>query len=156
MGRPIGDVLNGNKKEKYKQPYEFLQDELPEKKILANEPKEMRVMSEGHDVDKFYPPDEGKKFDSGKLRWDLLMWDVLQDLAKVITYGAEKYTPNNWQKNPMWKYKAAYMRHYVAWLLGEENDQESGLHHLAHAMCNLMFLHWQDKNRVRTYPKKGD
>jgi len=82
------------------------------------------------------------------------MWDVLQDLAKVITYGAEKYEANNWQKNPMWKYKAAYMRHYVAWLLGEENDKESGLHHLAHAMCNLMFLHWQDKQLVKSYPEK--
>lgn len=94
----------------------------------------------------------GLKYDTGKIRWDLIAWDVIEDLAKVLTYGAKIYKPNNWQKNPKWKYEAAYMRHYVAWLLGEDNDPQSGLPHLAHAMCNLMFLSWQDKHRTKTYP----
>lgn len=86
---------------------------------------------------------EGMKFDVGKLRWDLLPLEVSKGVVKILTYGAQKYKPNNWQKVEMWRYKAAFMRHYEAWLSGEENDKESGLHHLDHAMCNLYFIRWK-------------
>jgi hypothetical protein len=32
------------------------------------------------------------------------------------------------------------MRHLSAWQQGEEIDEESGLPHMAHAMCNLRML----------------
>lgn len=89
----------------------------------------------------------GRKFDSGKLRWDLYMFDVAEDVVEILTYGAAKYDPNNWQKVDIERYKAAFMRHYVAWLLGEERDKESGLTHLAHAGCNLMFMAWIEKHK---------
>jgi len=88
----------------------------------------------------------GKKFDGGKLRYDLIPADTFKQLVEVITFGANKYAPNNWQKVESDRYIAALYRHVEAWRMGEERDQESGLHHLAHAMCNVLFLLWKDDN----------
>lgn len=90
----------------------------------------------------------GLKYDDDKLRWDLLPFDVVEGVVDILTYGAKKYKPNNWQKVEMWRYKAAFMRHFVAWWLGEDRDEESGRHHLDHALCNLMFIRWKIKYEV--------
>ncbi len=86
------------------------------------------------------------KDDTGKLRWDLLPVEPLEDLVEVITYGSQKYGPNNWQAVPNGKdrYYAAAMRHIMAWRAGDKRDEESGLLHLSHAMCCLVFLSWLD------------
>ena len=39
------------------------------------------------------------------------------------------------------------MRHLIAWSNGEDNDKESGLSHLGHAACNIMFLLHMKKYR---------
>ena len=90
--------------------------------------------------------DNGRKFDSGKLRWDLLPFDVIEDVVDILTYGAEKYEPNNWQKVAKERYIAALMRHLVAHLKGEILDQESGRSHLSHLLCNAVFLRWKEKH----------
>ena len=84
----------------------------------------------------------GLKKDHGKDRWDLLPWEEVEEIVKVLTFGANKYADNNWQKVPQGRerYFAAAMRHLVAWRRGEERDPESGLKHLAHAGCCLLFL----------------
>jgi len=83
---------------------------------------------------------EGKKWDDGKDRWDLVPQASLDDLVKVITYGAKKYGDENWKNVESSRYYAAAMRHIAAWRRGEWRDKESGLPHLAHAMCSLMFV----------------
>ena len=88
----------------------------------------------------------GRKYDKGKLLWDLFPFDVAEGVVDILTYGAGKYDPNNWQNVETYRYFSAFMRHIVAWLGGEELDQESGKHHLDHALCNLMFIRWQDKH----------
>ena len=90
----------------------------------------------------------GLKFDKGKDRWDLLVWFVIRDVVKIMTFGAEKYADNSWQGNVPFKekYFASLMRHISDWRMGEKVDPESGMHHLAHAICNCMFLIWGDKN----------
>jgi hypothetical protein len=85
----------------------------------------------------------GMKFDSEKLRWDLLPYDAIEKVVEILTYGAEKYEPNNWQKVETERYRAALMRHFVAETKGEDYDQESGLLHLAHLCCNAVFLLWK-------------
>jgi len=87
----------------------------------------------------------GMKTDNDKLRWDLLPFDVIEEIVDIMTYGAKKYEPNNWKKVEMWRYKAALLRHIVAWWLGEDLDKESGRHHLSHALCNLVFIRWKTK-----------
>jgi hypothetical protein len=88
----------------------------------------------------------GRKFDGGKLRYGLLPPLALKETVKVLTFGAQKYEPDNWKYVPDAKrrYFDALQRHLWAWKEGEVLDPESGIHHLAHAMCCLMFLHEHD------------
>jgi len=92
--------------------------------------------------------DEGMKHDTGKLRWDLLPYDAVEKVVEIMTYGAKKYAPNNWQMVKKERYFAAMMRHIVAEIGGEDCDQESGLLHLSHAACNILFLLWKKLNGV--------
>jgi hypothetical protein len=89
---------------------------------------------------------EGKKFDSGKPRWSLLPEGAVADIVDVLEFGAKKYAENNWQMVPegRTRYYDAAMRHIESWRNGELNDPETGLPHLAHAGCCLMFLSWLD------------
>lgn len=90
------------------------------------------------------------KFDSGKLRYSLVPPVAVEAMAKVLTYGAKKYKPNNWQKaEDFSRYTDALYRHLEAWRSGQEFDDESGLSHLSHALTNIAFLVWHDANKVR-------
>jgi len=81
------------------------------------------------------------KFDAGKLRYSLIPPKATKELAKVLTYGARKYKPNNWQKvEDKTRYVDALYRHLEAWRADEKIDSESGLSHLSHALTNIAFL----------------
>ena len=84
----------------------------------------------------------GEKHDHGKPRYDLEQTLAIEEYIKVLTFGAEKYSPDNWRKVPDLhrRYYAAARRHMASWKKGEAHDGESGLHHLAHAMCCIAFL----------------
>lgn len=88
----------------------------------------------------------GKKDDAGKLRFDLLPWKAVASTAGVTTFGAAKYTENGWQTVPRAKsrYFAAALRHLWSWWTAateaDRLDPESGLPHLAHAACCILFL----------------
>jgi hypothetical protein len=88
----------------------------------------------------------GRKYDGDKLEYGLLPPFALEETVKVLTFGAQKYERDNWQKVPDSKrrYFDALQRHVWAWKQGEQFDEESGIHHLAHAMCCLMFLYEHD------------
>lgn len=88
----------------------------------------------------------GRKFDGNKLEYGLLPPYALEETVRVLTFGAQKYERDNWKKVPDSKrrYFDALQRHVWAWKQGEQIDPESGLHHLAHAMCCLMFLYEHD------------
>ena len=85
-----------------------------------------------------------KKYDQNKTRMDLVPLSVVESIAKVLTMGAQKYAENSWQNLPdFWKrYKAALLRHLTAIDKGELIDQESGLPHIDHVLCNAAFLSW--------------
>ena len=89
---------------------------------------------------------EGRKYDSGKPMYNLLPADALEEVVKVLTYGALKYNEpidqENWRlvQNPEQRYFAACQRHLWAIRRGELNDPESGILHYAHAITSLMFL----------------
>lgn len=78
-------------------------------------------------------------------RYGLIPVAPIAELARVYGYGAEKYGDNNWRKGYQWGLSYdALQRHVNAFWAGEEYDEESGLHHLAHAMfhlCTLMTFH---------------
>jgi hypothetical protein len=72
---------------------------------------------------------------------DLLPREALVEIAKGFGFGAGKYGRFNWRKGLKWsRVYSALQRHLVAWNAGDDKDPESGLNHLAHAGCNLMFL----------------
>lgn len=83
----------------------------------------------------------GARFNAGKPDFSLIPMCTLEDEARVWEYGRAKYAAWNWTKGMAWSIPfACAMRHMAAWQRGEECDPESGLPHLAHAMCNLRML----------------
>lgn len=92
-------------------------------------------------------PATALKYDAGKPRMELLSNEALCAIARVLAYGAQKYTKDgeggehNWRKGFDWsRLYGAAMRHVMAHMDGEDKDPESGLSHLAHAGCCIMFL----------------
>jgi hypothetical protein len=85
---------------------------------------------------------QGVKFDQGKPQWSLMPWKALSQVVDVLTYGAKKYSPDNWKKvpNARQRYIDAGFRHVTAYALGEKNDSETGKNHLAHAICCFLYL----------------
>lgn len=81
------------------------------------------------------------KADQGKLRYDLLPVYALEGVAKIFTYGAQKYDDNNWMKSVQPdRYYAAMMRHLAEFRKGNTLDEESGLNHIDHALtCLVMY-----------------
>lgn len=89
---------------------------------------------------------EAKKFDHGKLDWSLLPLVSVEEVIKVLEFGAKKYSKNNWQNLPDFKtrYINAMYRHLASYAKGEAEDPETGLSHMAHAACNALFLIWKE------------
>jgi hypothetical protein len=83
---------------------------------------------------------EGMKFDNGKPDYSLLPFAAVDEVVKVLTYGAAKYDRFNWEKVDAVRYQAATMRHFSTHMQGEKIDPESGISHLAHAICSLLYL----------------
>lgn len=84
---------------------------------------------------------ESKKFDGGKPRMELLPGDALTEVAKVLAEGAKKYDDHNWRKGMKHsRLLGAALRHIHVYNDGEDLDPETGLSHLAHASCCLLFL----------------
>jgi hypothetical protein len=84
----------------------------------------------------------GRKFDGDKLQYGLIPPLALRETVKVLTYGAEKYEPDNWRRVPdgQRRYFDAAQRHLWAYKEGEMHDPETGVNHLAHALCCIMFM----------------
>ena len=90
-----------------------------------------------------------KKFDGNKLMWDLIPWDVLEEVVKAYTHGAKKYGANCWQTVPdaVPRYEAAMFRHFVAYKKGETYSDD-GLRHLAQVAWNAIALCWFDMHSI--------
>lgn len=81
------------------------------------------------------------KFDQDKLPLHLLSTEAMNQTAAVLAFGAQKYAEHNWRNGFAWSRPlSAAMRHITAFNAGEDCDPESGLSHLAHAACCIMFL----------------
>lgn len=81
------------------------------------------------------------RYNEGKVRFSLVPVRAHRAWAEVLTFGAKKYSDDNWRKGL--KYRGvldSLERHLVAFKDGENLDPESRLSHLAHIMCNAGFL----------------
>lgn len=65
----------------------------------------------------------------------------LVHVIRVLEFGAKKYAKGNWARGMSWSvcYNCT-LSHLTKAFAGEERDEESGELHLAHALCNIVFL----------------
>lgn len=94
--------------------------------------------------------EESKKYDHGKLRWDLLPLNLIEKVVEIYTFGAEKYGANTWQnlEDGYNRYKAAMFRHLMEFEKGNVVDDDSGKEHLAHCCWNILaMLHFSEKDQ---------
>ena len=90
---------------------------------------------------------QADRFNKGKPKLSLLHLDALTDTVRVLEFGAEKYSRNNWMKGlPYSEILDSMLRHIAALQRGELIDPESGLPHHGHIGCNAMFLEHSIKN----------
>ncbi len=83
------------------------------------------------------------KYDDGKTDWSLLPFEALEEVVKVMEYGKTKYSAHNWSSGEGFKYSRVFnasMRHLLSFMRGEDKDPETGLSHIAHCACNILFL----------------
>lgn len=84
---------------------------------------------------------KGLRFNEGKLRFDLVHPFAHEEMVKVLTKGANKYAPRNWENGMAWSNVISSLkRHLSAIEKGEDYDSETGLLHAAHLACNAHFL----------------
>lgn len=84
---------------------------------------------------------QGVKHDAGKADLSMISKDLLEQIARVREFGAKKYARDNWRKGfKFTRSIAAALRHISAFNEGEDLDPESGLPHIAHAICCLEHL----------------
>lgn len=110
-------------------------------------PDEEYVVTTFHQLEKDptgrSPHTKGAKVDAGKPRMDLVLGgfsEALLEVAKVGTFGANKYTDDGWQEVPKGKerYSDAMLRHWAYEKSGEEFDNESNLLHASHLAWNAL------------------
>lgn len=85
-------------------------------------------------------PTGGKKADSDKVRFELLIPEFIEAFARVMTFGARKYGDWNYLLLQRERVIGAVHRHINAYQQGERDDPETGESHLIHATCELMIL----------------
>ena len=97
-----------------------------------------------------------KKFDQGKPPISLISRTALEQEARVMDYGRNKYGAQNWRKGMEWSRAAdAALRHIFAFMDGENTDSETGISHIAHARCCLAFLLDMEKNHPELDDRHG-
>lgn len=85
--------------------------------------------------------DYTNKFDEGKPMLGLVPPELIEGVGEILTYGANKYSLNSWQKVEPERYIDAMMRHMCKFLRDPFSiDEESGYTHLKHMACNIAFL----------------
>lgn len=83
--------------------------------------------------------------------------------VRVLEFGAGKYSRGNWAKGMPWSvcFNSA-MSHLTKALAGDAKDEESGLSHEAHLMCNIVFLlgyrelYPEGDDRIQEFKFPGD
>jgi len=108
---------------------------------------------------------KGLKYDGGKAPLYLISTYAMEELAKVLDFGQRKYAPFNWANGLHYsRVISAAKRHIANWEERQDIDPESNCHHLAAALCNLMFIldynarglaHLDDRRPVHTLKKKS-
>ncbi len=85
--------------------------------------------------------DKAERYNKGKPEYSLLDFQCLKPCVDVLSFGAKKYSRDNWKNGmPREQIFDSLLRHIGALLGGEELDPESGLSHIGHIQANALFL----------------
>lgn len=96
---------------------------------------------------------KGIRLNEGKPRYDLVPQHAQKEYVNVLTFGSTKYAERNWEQGMSWSKVIASLKRHVAKIeQGEDYDEETGLLHSAHVMCNAGFL----TEYYKTYPQGDD
>jgi hypothetical protein len=99
----------------------------------------------------------GIKHDQGKPDFTFISYELMEAVAQVRAFGAKKYSRGQWKKGfKVTRSLAAVLRHIFAFLAGETNDPESGLSHLAHAICGLEHALYDMKHHPENDDRKDE
>lgn len=101
--------------------------------------------------------EKGDRYNEGKPKWSLVHFGSLVPMIRVLEFGAEKYSPDNWKKGlDLKEILESMQRHLAALMDGEEFDSESGISHMGHIQCNAMFYNYhKNKETEEKYLKSG-
>lgn len=100
--------------------------------------------------DEYLPESESsqpsmQRFNEGKppLSYILELDRASKGVSRVLEYGAVKYDRNNYKNGGDMAAKEflldSMLRHAMAYMNGEDLDEESGLPHVYHMACSAMF-----------------
>ena len=97
--------------------------------------------------------DQSIKADAGKLQLTLVPTEAIRDIAAIRMFGMERYPDggrDNWKRVDVQRYRDAAYRHWLKYLDDPDAlDDESGLPHLWHWICNAAFLCELEKERYK-------
>lgn len=84
---------------------------------------------------------EAARYTDGKTKLSIVSPLAYWAVALDYTFGASKYDTHNWRKGMNWSdVMNSFERHYFAWKMGEDIDEESGIPHIFLALWNVMTL----------------
>ena len=144
---PIKDIISWRELSTAYGPKPLLPEEIKENSVAVTLGKKIE-----EELTKMAEATLGKKFDSNKPDWTLMPWKELEEVLSILDFGANKYSRDNWKHVEPARYEKAAMRHLIAYITGELNDPETGKSHLAHLICNALFLMWNDNHRHDSEP----
>jgi hypothetical protein len=85
--------------------------------------------------------EKGLRYNEGKLQWSLVDLTSFEGMVRVLMFGAQKYSRENWKKGlNILEIMDSMLRHLSAMMRGELIDPETGLPHNSHLQCNTMFF----------------
>lgn len=97
----------------------------------------------------------GARFNDGKIQLSLILeaQQGLMEAARVLEFGAKKYTRGNWHRGlSHTQICDSLLRHLTSYLSGEDFDGESNCRHVGHILVNALFL----AEMVNTRPDLDD
>jgi hypothetical protein len=81
----------------------------------------------------------------------------IEGVARVLMFGAQKYSRGNWMRGMSWSSNLdAMKRHIAAIEMGEDLDPDSGLPHIDHLACGAAFFSWYQNGPRKDEYKQFD
>ncbi len=150
--KKVVDTIN-KKDEKLMNPKEYINKTKKPTTEFEKSTKKLNEQLHVNLSDRYYVRDEcvikpsGMKFDGEKNRMNLIPPETLESIGGVLTYGANKYEPNNWKNIGKDRYTAALLRHLVDYMKDPKSTDESGYLHIEHVLANAVFLSYFETHK---------